>query len=304
MSGEDRRLIERYLEALAAERGAAPNTLAAYGRDLSDFHETTGATSARAGTEDLRRYLAALDRRGLAPGTAARRLSCLRQYFLFLYREGLRSDNPAVGLDGPRHPRPLPHALTEAEVDRLLDTAKARVERRGSLADRRLLALLETLYATGLRISELLDLPRAALAGDRPVLVVRGKGGRERMVPIGRHAREAIDTYRDMLAGDPRYGKSRWLFPSRSASGRLTRVRVQQLLKELAREADIDPAKLSAHKLRHAFATHLLANGADLRALQKMLGHSDISTTQIYTHVLEARLRRLVEDAHPLAGEH
>ena len=301
LAQEDAHLIERFLEALAAERGAARNTLAAYGRDLEDFHAVTGAGSLAAGRADLERYLADLARRGMAPSTTARRISCLRQYFLFLYREGLKSDNPAAQLEGPRRPRTLPSPLSETEVDRLLEAATARAARTGRLSDLRLLALLETFYATGMRVSELISLPRSAVGGDRPLLLVRGKGDRERMVPIGRQAREALSRYLAVLAQEPRYKGNRWLFPSRSAEGHLTRVRVQQLLKELAMEASVAPAKVSAHKLRHAFATHLLANGADLRSLQSMLGHADISTTQIYTHVLEERLRALVEQAHPLA---
>jgi len=301
LAQEDANLIERFLEALAAERGAARNTLAAYGRDLEDFHAVTGAGSLNAGRDELQRYLADLARRGMAPATTARRISCLRQYFLFLYREGLKSDNPAAQLEGPRRPRPLPSPLSEKEVDRLLETAEIRARRMARLGDLRLLALLETFYATGLRVSELISLPRASLNGDRPLLLVRGKGGRERMVPIGRRAREAMSRYLSALAQEPRHRGNSWLFPSRSAAGHLTRVRVQQLLKELAVDAGVAPAKVSAHKLRHAFATHLLANGADLRSLQSMLGHADISTTQIYTHVLEERLRALVEQAHPLA---
>jgi len=301
--GDDSHLIERFLEALAAERGAAANTLAAYGRDLEDFLETAGTTSLAAGPEDVRAYLGDLARRGMAASTAARRLSALKQYFLFLYREGLKPDNPTANIEGPRHPASLPKVLSEADVDRLLDAASARVRESESLANLRLQALLETLYATGLRVSELVALPRTALAGDRPILFVRGKGGRERMVPVGERARQALRAYTAALAQDPRTRDSRWLFPSRGASGHLTRVRVQQLLKELAVEAGVAPQAVSAHKLRHAFATHLLANGADLRSLQKMLGHADISTTQIYTQVLEERLRSLVEGSHPLARE-
>jgi len=300
---EDARLIERFLEALAAERGGSENTLAAYARDLEDFLEAARTTSAAAGPEDVRAYLADLTRRGLAASTAARRFSALKQYFLFLYREGFKGGNPTANIAGPRSPANLPKALSEADVDRLLAAAQARAERAENLANLRLLALVETLYATGLRVSELVALPRSALAGDRPLLFVEGKGGRERMVPVGERARRALRAYTAALADEPRMRHSRWLFPSRGASGHLTRVRVQQLLKELAAEAGIDPAGVSAHKLRHAFATHLLANGADLRSLQKMLGHADISTTQIYTRVLDERLRNLVEASHPLARE-
>ncbi len=297
----DRYLVERFLEALAAERGAAANTLAAYERDLADFFARTGTSGLAAGAEDVRSYLADLRRRGLAASTTARRLSALRQYFLFLFREGFRGDNPMPGIESPRRARPLPHCLSEAEVEHLLRTAQAAADARPSLHSLRLVALLEILYATGLRVSELVSLRRDAVRDDRPILFVRGKGGAERMVPIGKRARAALARYRRALAADSRYRASPWLFPSRGARGHLSRVRVQQLLKKLAAEAGLAPEKLSAHKLRHAFATHLLAHGADLRAVQKMLGHADIATTQIYTHVLDRRLRALVEEAHPLA---
>ncbi len=290
---------------MAAERGAAANTLASYGRDLTRFAEFLDGATTAATAEDLRRYLAHLQARALAASSAARHLSSLRQYYGFLYGEGLIADNPAANLESPRRAMSLPRILSEDDVERLLAVAGQRVESDDDVKGLRLVALLETLYATGLRASEMLDLPRAAVAGDQPLLVVRGKGGRERMVPLSGPARQALHRYLKALdAGGSGPGVkkgSRWLFPSRGKGGRLTRVRLFQLIKELAAHAGIDPRRVSAHVLRHAFATHLLANGADLRAVQKMLGHADISTTQIYTHVLEERLKALVVEKHPLS---
>jgi integrase/recombinase XerD len=294
---------------IAAERGAALNTIEAYRSDLENFAAFTAARGrdvAAAGTEDLRAYLAKLNAAGMAPRTAARRLSALRQFHGFLFGEGLRPDDPTAIIDSPRQGRPLPKVLSEAEVDRLLAAARSRPGVEGL----RLNALLELLYATGLRVSELVALPASAAARDARVLIVRGKGGKERMVPLSGPARAALARYRAARSrGRLREGRparapareSRWLFPSRGRSGHLTRQRVGQLLKGLAIEAGIDPAKVSPHVLRHAFASHLLAHGADLRSVQKMLGHADISTTQIYTHVLSERLKALVRDHHPLA---
>ncbi|GER05418.1 tyrosine recombinase XerD [Iodidimonas nitroreducens] len=299
---EDRHLIEQFLEMLAAERGAAANSLAAYERDLVDFFTRTGASTQSTTTEDIRHYLDLLHREKRAASTASRRLSALRQYFLFLFREGLKADNPAIGIDSPRLPVRLPGVLSEEDVNKLLSCAEAIHREKNNLQSARLLALLEMLYATGMRITELISLPRRAFAPDRPVLFVRGKGGAERMVPMGDQARTALLAYLTILKRDkPDMAASPWLFPSRGAMGTLSRMRVQQMLKSLAQEAGIRPELLSAHKMRHAFATHLLAHGADLRAVQKMLGHADISTTQIYTHVLEERLRTLVSEKHPLA---
>ncbi len=323
-TSEDRLLLERFLEAFAAERGAARNSIAAYRRDIEDFLIATGAGSLTAAADDLRDHLAELARRRRSPATIARRLSALRQYFLFLYREGHRPDNPAAGIEGPRRSRPLPRSLSEEQVGRLLDTARAACEGRGLSPNARFeaarrLALVELLYATGLRVSELLALPRHAFSGRRRALTVRGKGGRERLVPVGRAAWRATRAYLALLkerenekeaervaAGAegrnvPTRGRaSAWLFPGRDPRRPLSRMRVQQILKDLAREAGIDPRAVSAHRLRHAFASHLLAHGADLRALQHMLGHADISTTQIYTHVLDHRLAALVRERHPL----
>jgi len=298
----DERLLDAFIEMLAAERGAAANTLDSYLRDLSDCARFLGGRQAdleRAGSEDLRAYVAALAAAGRSPRTAARRLSALRQFYRFLFTEGLRGDDPATGLDAPRRGRSLPKLLSEAEVDLLLQSARERQGPEGT----RLEALLELLYATGLRVSELVCLPLDAVARDPRVLIVRGKGGRERLVPLSEPARAAVADFLGVrerfLAGRK---DSRWLFPSRGASGHLTRHRVGQLLKELARESGIDPARVSPHVLRHAFASHLLDHGADLRSVQKMLGHADISTTQIYTHVLDERLKALVRDHHPLGA--
>ena len=294
-------MIENFLEMLVAERGAARNTVDAYRRDLTDlagFLAGNDLTPNEAGTEDLRRYLAALTAAGLAPRTVARRLSALRQFYGFLIQEGVRSDDPASALDAPRQGRPLPKILSVAEVDALLAAAQARDGADGI----RLVALLETLYATGLRVSELVGLPLAAVSRDQRMLVVRGKGDKERAVPLGDPARKALADYRAVRDRFLKKGReSTWLFPSRSSSGHLTRHRFAQLLKELAVVAGLDPDKVSPHVLRHAFATHLLDRGADLRSVQQMLGHADIATTQIYTHVVEERLKSLVEDHHPLA---
>ncbi len=285
---------------LVAERDARPNTLAAYLRDLSDFAEFLGGAVAAASSADLRAYMASLSRRGLSPRTAARRLSTLRQFHKFLYAEGLRGDDPAAALDSPRQGRRLPKVLSEAEVDGLLAAARRRKGPEGQ----RLLALLELLYASGLRVSELISLPLAAVRRDPRVIFVRGKGGRERMVPLGEPARAAISAYLPLRKHFfSQQADSPWLFPSGAREGHLTRQRVGQLLKDLAVEAGIARDKVSPHVLRHAFATHLLDHGADLRALQQMLGHADISTTQIYTHVLNERLKTLVQDHHPLARQ-
>ncbi len=298
----DQRLLETFREMLSAERGAAANTLESYARDLGDCSRFLGGRDtdlARAGSEDLRAYVAALAAAGRSPRTAARRLSAIRQFYRFLFTEGLRGDDPANGLDAPRRGRSLPKLLSEAEVDLLLQAARQREGPEGV----RLLALIELLYATGLRVSELVRLPLDAVARDPKILIVRGKGGRERMVPLSEPARAAVAAFlpvrENFVAG--RAG-SRWLFASRGASGHLTRHRVGQLLKDLARDAGIDPFRVSPHVLRHAFASHLLDHGADLRSVQKMLGHADISTTQIYTHVLDERLKALVRDHHPLGA--
>jgi integrase/recombinase XerD len=301
--------LEIFLEMLTAERGAAPNTVEAYRRDLSEFFTimtSRGRAASNVATEDIRHYITRLSEAGYAPSTAARRLSAVRQYFGFLFAEGIRQDDPTTLVDSPRLGRPLPKILSEEEVETLIAGAQETSGPEGF----RLTALLELLYATGLRVSELVELPAAAAARDPRVLIVRGKGGKERMIPLSEPARDALKQYRAAAGAKPgpaaraeawRARARKWLFPSRGTAGHLTRQRVAQLLKELAAEAGIDPAKVSPHVLRHAFASHLLDHGADLRSVQKMLGHADISTTQIYTHVLDARLKALVRDHHPLA---
>jgi len=301
---EPSRHVESFLEMLTVERGAAENTIESYRRDLSDFAAFTLARKRlpeNAGSDLIRGYLKKLSGAGMAPSTSARRLSAIRQFFRFLHAEGMREDDPSSAIDSPRQGRALPKYLSEDEVERLLGAAENWQGREGL----RLVAMLELLYATGLRVSELVGLPMSALSRDGNILIVRGKGGKERMVPFSEPARDAIDAYkavRDSFLPKGRKGASQpWLFPSRSKQGHLTRARFGQMMKELAIEAGIEPRRVSPHVLRHSFASHLLAHGADLRSLQQMLGHTDIATTQIYTHVLEERLRQLVNDAHPLA---
>jgi integrase/recombinase XerD len=297
--------LSRFLDMLSAEKGAAANTLTAYRNDVADLGAFLAARALdfrRAQASDLRAYLTLLGEQGLAMSSRARRLSAMKQFFGFLLAEGVRQDDPSALLEGPRRRVPLPKTLSMAEVDVLLSAAKAR-KLAATGADRRRAArlhcLLEMLYATGMRASELVSLPRSALAGDRQVLTIRGKGGRERIVPLNEAALEALDDY---LAGSAEAERqSDWLFPSWGRGGHLTRQRLAQELKALGREVGIDPEKLSPHVLRHAFASHLLERGADLRAVQKLLGHADISTTQIYTHVLEERLREIMHTHHPLA---
>jgi integrase/recombinase XerD len=318
------RHLGAFLEMLAAERNAAINTCAAYRRDLEDvttFVQKRGRGLSEATADDLRDYLSLLAGNDLRPSTAARRLSALRQYFKFIHGEGWRADDPTAGLDSPKLGRPLPKLLSEAEMNRL-SAACAALEGVEGL---RLTALTELLYATGLRVSELVALPLASVLRDQPFLIVRGKGAKERMVPLNGAAKTVLSAYLEQRAAflpkpakaspgktstavNPTATKlgsrvaSPWLFPSRGSSGHLTRQRFGQMLKEIALKAEIDPAIISPHVLRHAFATHLLDHGADLRALQKMLGHADIATTQIYTHVASSRLKDLVARHHPLAA--
>ncbi|MFN4278170.1 MAG: site-specific tyrosine recombinase XerD [Ferrovibrio sp.] len=296
------RHIDAFLEMLSAERGLAKNSLLAYQTDLADFAGFLTArneSAERIGIDSLRLYVQGLADAGLKPATAARRLSALRQFFRFLLQDGIRSDDPAALLDAPKRARPLPKLLSEDEVDRLLQAARELRDDPAEAA--RLTALLEVLYASGLRVSELVSLRWPPFGDDPRFLVIRGKGGKERLVPLSEPARQAIEDYAGWRSEFITGKNSPWLFPSRGESGHLTRQRFGQLLKDLAVAADIDPAKVSPHVLRHAFASHLLAHGADLRAVQKMLGHADISTTQIYTHVLEARKQALVRQHHPLA---
>jgi integrase/recombinase XerD len=296
------RRIEAFLEMLAAERGAAKLTLAAYAADLRDAARFLGkedeAALTWASSDDLRRYLASLAAARRTPRTAARRLSALRQFFGFLLQSGVRVDDPTADLDGPRLGRPLPKILSAEEAAALAAAAAAKPGPEG----RRLQCLVELLYGSGLRVSELVGLPLAAAKRAGSMLVVRGKGDKERLVPLGEPARAALEAYLEMRGAFLKPGAaSRWLFPSRGAEGHLTRRRCGQLLKELAVAAGIAPERLSPHVLRHAFASHLVDRGADLRAVQEMLGHADIATTQIYTHVQGERLERLVATHHPLA---
>jgi integrase/recombinase XerD len=299
-------LIELFLDMLAAERGASANTLDAYRRDLTDFSADLGrdkADIAGADSETLRGHLARLGKRGLAAASVARRLSAIRQLYRFLYSEGHRGDDPAAVIEGPKRGRSLPKVLSVKQVDDLLACAHDNARNTSKperLRAARLACLLEVLYATGLRVSELVALPEAAARRDQRMLVVRGKGGRERMVPLNDSAKRAMVDYL-ALRTDAKAEKSKWLFPSFGESGHLSRQHFARELKTLAAAAGLKASQVSPHVLRHAFASHLLQNGADLRVVQTLLGHADISTTQIYTHVLEERLKNLVRDLHPLA---
>ncbi|PWE34222.1 recombinase XerD [Maritimibacter sp. 55A14] len=303
--------IERFLEAQQAELGAAENTVLAYARDLAHFRDwldrTQGATLETATRNGIEAYLSGLEADGLARATRARRLSAIKQFYRFAWDEGWRGDNPAIQIKGPRKERHLPGTLSEAEVERLLEAARQVGRTR---ADRlRNTCLMELLYATGMRVSELVGLPVGAARGGPRMLLVRGKGSKERMVPLSPPARDALAAWiglrdRDEAASVAAGGQpSRFLFPSSGKAGHLTRHRFYGLIKEIALTAGIDPAGVTPHTLRHAFATHLLANGADLMSIQTLLGHADVSTTEIYTHVLDERLKTLVMDHHPLARE-
>ncbi len=309
----DAKLINLFLDMLAAEQGAGDNTLQAYRRDLADFSEFLARKSqsfAVAETEGLRDYLADLDTRGFKSSSIARRLSAIRHLFRFLLNERIRSDNPSAILSGPKRGRTLPKVLSIADVDRMLTRAKELAQAPDASALQRLrgirlYCLLEVLYATGLRVSELVTLPRSAARHDARMIVVRGKGNKERLVPLNEASRQAMTDYlAAMDALRPPTKKSaatsKWLFPSFGESGHLTRQHFARDLKELAASAGLAPRLVSPHVLRHAFASHLLHNGADLRIVQTLLGHTDISTTQIYTHVVEERLKSLVRDLHPL----
>ena len=304
----DIRWIDRFLEAMAAERGAAANTLAAYRRDLD--HSLTwmidaGLGFATASEADIDAYLVACDQAGLSRATRARRLSALKQLYRFAFEEGLRGDNPTAQIAGPGRSKRLPKTLSMVDVDALLDAARDH----GRTAQDRLrnACLMQVLYATGMRVSELVALPISAARGDPRMLLVRGKGGKERMVPLSPPARTALAEWlaardaQDTALREKGHPVSQFLFPSRGVSGHLTRHAFYLLVKGFARDAGLAPDAVTPHTLRHAFATHLLENGADLRAIQTLLGHADLATTEIYTHVLEARLRSLVFDHHPLA---
>jgi integrase/recombinase XerD len=305
----DARFLDLFLDMLAAERGAAVNTLAAYRRDLDDFARylvSKRATVATATSDELRGHLAGLSKKGFKASSIARRLSAMRQLYRFLYAEGHRTDDPAAVLEGPKRGQAIPKILSIAEVDRLLSVSRDAMGDDSATATSRLRAarlacLIEVLYATGLRVSELVSLPASAARSGARMLIVRGKGGRERMVPLNDAAKQAMADYLALLNEAGR--ASRWLFPSFGETGHLTRQHFARELKALAPAAGLRPNQLSPHVLRHAFASHLLQNGADLRSLQMLLGHADISTTQIYTHVLEERLKSLVRDLHPLGEE-
>jgi integrase/recombinase XerD len=301
------RWIATYLEAQAAEMGAATNTQLAYARDLKDFAEWLhgkGRDFATASRPDVEDYLIYCDAQGLARSTRARRLSAIKQLYRFAFEEGWREDNPAIQIKGPGRDARLPGTLDLGEVDRLLEAS--RVIGRNETERLRNACLMEVLYATGMRVSELVSLPVAAARGNPSMLLVLGKGGKERMVPLSPPARQAMadwlarwDAVEDEKAAKGK-AKSRFLFPSRGKSGHLTRHRFYLLIKEMAVAGGVPPERVTPHTLRHAFATHLLANGADLRSIQTLLGHADVSTTEIYTHVLDERLSELVHDHHPL----
>ncbi len=310
MSRPALRQVEAFLDMLAAERGAARNTQDSYRRDLVDyiaFLTSCSIDACTANGDHLRAYVALLSQRHLSSATVARRISALRQFHKFLFIEKLRSDDPAANLEGPRKPRSAPGVMTVGEVDRLLAVAREglnndRQTLREKLRAARLYALLETLYATGLRVSELLSLPKSAALAREAFIVVRGKGGRERLAPLTTRAKTALADYREHLAAAaPSLAAGPFLFPADSDSGHLTRQAFARDLKSLAGPAGLAAAQVHPHALRHAFASHLLQNGADLRIVQELLGHADISTTQIYTHVLDERMRAMVRDLHPLS---
>jgi integrase/recombinase XerD len=304
--------VESFLEMMSAERGAAANTLSSYERDLDDLHSFLNGRSVRlteAASADLSAYLASLAAQGFKPSSQARRLAAMRQFYKFLYAEGLRTDDPTGILDAPKKGRALPKTMGVDEVGRLLEKAEeeAQDEAPGQLQRLRMLALLELLYATGMRVSELVSRPARVLDQEGRFLIIRGKGNKERLVPLSQSAIAALKLYGRMLAEEMAKAEnpqeSPWLFPAASKEGYLARQVFARDLKNLAIRAGLTPSMISPHVMRHAFASHLLANGADLRVVQELLGHSDISTTQIYTHVLEERLQQLVQTHHPLAKQ-
>ncbi|MBV9066017.1 MAG: site-specific tyrosine recombinase XerD [Methylobacteriaceae bacterium] len=308
-SRRDEGLVDLFLDMLVSERGAAKNTIEAYRRDLAAYVGWLGARESsplKVETETIRTYLAGLAGQGLAASSAARQLSAIRQFHRFLFSEGRRSDDPAAILEGPRRGRPLPRVLSIDEVERLLETSREGIDDEARPVGERLRAartfcLLEILYATGLRVSELVALPKSAARMRESFISVRGKGGRERLVPLTAKAREAMAAYRGLLEQmRPGAASLPWLFPADSESGHMTRQAFARDLKSAAAAAGIPVRRVSPHVLRHAFASHLLQNGADLRVVQELLGHADISTTQIYTHVLDERMAAMVRDLHPL----
>ncbi|MTI43241.1 tyrosine recombinase XerD subunit [Roseibium hamelinense] len=300
--------LEGFLEMLSAERGASENTIAGYRRDLEDFDAFLGTTRiSKAESKDISLYMSDLAGRGFAATSQARKLSALKQYFKFLYSDGIRQDDPTRTLSAPKKRQSLPKVLTIEDVDLLISSARAETLKphkspAARLRAYRLHTLLEVLYATGLRVSELVALPASAAKQDARLMQVRGKGNRERLVPLSNAAQEAMRDYLGLRTAEGAFAASPWLFPSHGASGHFSRQAFGRDLKDLAVNAGIDASKISPHVLRHAFASHLLQNGADLRVVQQLLGHADISTTQIYTHILDARLSELVEKAHPLSS--
>jgi integrase/recombinase XerD len=302
----DSGLIEAFLEMMSAERGAAENTLAAYRRDLEDaagFLSGRGTGLAKAETEHVRSYIQNISAQGFAATSQARRLSSLRQFYRFLYSEGHRGDDPTATVDSPKRARPLPKTLSVDDVGRMLDLAEEEARTAPNLLTLRLHALVETLYATGLRVSELVSLPATAAHANRDHILIKGKGNKERIVPLSGKAKIALSAFLALRNKAPAFADSPWLFPATSESGHLARQVFARDLKALAARALISTKLISPHVMRHAFASHLLQNGADLRVVQELLGHSDISTTQIYTHVLAERLERLVHDHHPLSSQ-
>jgi integrase/recombinase XerD len=309
MTGPASRLIAGFLDALASERGASANTLEAYRRDLSDYEDhlsSQGTDALRAGAEHVQAHLSSRGAEGLSAASLARRLSAVRQFHKHLYAEGLRRDDPTLSIEGPRRARPLPKVLTVEDVDRLIRAARKGLDAperplRERLAIARMACLIELIYGSGLRISEALALPKSVARAKEPLVAVRGKGGKERLAPLSAPARAGIAVYRLLLSEAlPAMAGSPWLFPADSVSGHMTRQGFARDLKFAASAAGLSPARVSPHVLRHAFASHLLQNGADLRVVQDLLGHADISTTQIYTHVLDERARAMVRDLHPM----
>ncbi len=312
MTAPASRLVEEFLDALASERGASANTLEAYRRDLSDYQghlRAQGTNALKAGAAHLQAYLSSRSANGLSAASLARRLSAVRQFHKHLYAEGHRRDDPTLSIDGPRRARPLPKVLTIEDVDRLIQTAREGLDAperplRERLAGARMACLIELIYGSGLRVSEALGLPKSAARAKEPLVAIRGKGGKERLAPLSNPSRAAIDVYRALLGeASPGLAASPWLFPADSASGHMTRQGFARDLKVVASAAGLSAARVSPHVLRHAFASHLLQNGADLRVVQDLLGHADISTTQIYTHVLDERARAMVRDLHPMNDE-
>jgi integrase/recombinase XerD len=312
MTAPASRLVEEFLDALASERGDSANTMEAYRRDLSDYQghlRAQGTDALKAGAAHLQAYLSSRGADGLSAASLARRLSAVRQFHKHLYAEGHRRDDPTLSIDGPRRARPLPKVLTIEDVDRLIQTAREGLDAperplRERLGAARMACLIELIYGSGLRVSEALGLPKSAARAKEPLVAIRGKGGKERLAPLSNPSRAAITVYRALLGEvSPAMAASPWLFPADSASGHMTRQGFARDLKVVASAAGLSPGRVSPHVLRHAFASHLLQNGADLRVVQDLLGHADISTTQIYTHVLDERARAMVRDLHPMNDE-